>query len=278
MSLDVRVGAEEITERPEGRSEDEDDSFEKPLRETSEENLFCAYLEQGDRDAFTVLIGRIQYSMTSYLRKLLGNEADADDVWQNVCMRLSFRNAQFDRTRSFRSWLYAVVNNAARDSRRRQRKHTRISLDGENFSSDASHRGSSLLNLVEDHSPDVSESFERSEDILFLQERMARLPERERQAIHLIYTEGLKYTEAALMLGIPQGTVKSRVYAALEALHSDFTRRNRQSEHHPNGPLHVGQHARPSQITSTPASAPWHPGTANQFPLNVVPESRHRAG
>lgn len=179
----------------------------------SDEELLLAYREHQDRLAFAALVHRYERELFSYLRRYLGDAAMAEDAFQATFLQVHLKAGQFEPGRKVRPWLYTIATNQAIDAQRRNKRHRMMSLDRRN-SQDTEELGS-LLDLLasKENSPTAgAESEERSR---WIQEAVAQLPENLRAALTLIYYQGLKYREAADVLGLPVGTVKSRLHTAI---------------------------------------------------------------
>jgi RNA polymerase sigma-70 factor (ECF subfamily) len=121
---------------------------------------------------------------------------------------------QFDTDRRFRPWLYTIATNQAIDAQRRNKRHRMVSLDRRNQTDTEGDVGS-LLQLLVGREPGAAANLEQEERQAWIRRAVEDLPEQLRSALVLVYYQGLKYREAADVLGIPVGTVKSRLHAAI---------------------------------------------------------------
>jgi RNA polymerase sigma-70 factor, ECF subfamily len=160
----------------------------------SDEALVAA-LRGGDLAAFDVLYQRYAARLFGYLRRMVDDDATAEDLLQDVILSV-LQPGGFDATRGrFGAWLFAVARNRCVDLRR------------------AAARGAArapLLGVTESHAPD-----ERRRHAV--RSAIASLPEAQQQLLLLKQVGGLTYREIAEVHGIPEGTVKSRLHAAVEA-------------------------------------------------------------
>ncbi|MCG8586346.1 MAG: sigma-70 family RNA polymerase sigma factor [Pirellulales bacterium] len=190
------------------------------LAQHTDEELLMAYRESGETEAFETLVARYERELYSYLRRYAGSEAVAEDVFQQTFLQVHLKCDQFAEGRRFRPWLYTIATNQAIDYQRRNKRHRMVSLDrGRRTSSeDGGNLGETLVSgNVE---PDVEfDSLEQQEAV---RKAVAELPEQYQQVVLLIYFQGMKYREAAEILGIPVGTVKSRLHAAITKLSSEW--------------------------------------------------------
>ncbi|MEO1614548.1 MAG: RNA polymerase sigma factor [Planctomycetota bacterium] len=182
----------------------------------TDEALLAAYRESGDRSLFNQLMGRYQREIYSYLRRYIGSTELAEDAFQGTFLQVHLKCSKFDSTRRFRPWLYAIATNQAIDVQRRNKRHRMVSLDRTPGESDQ--RNASWAERLVGGSIDPLTAAALQENGAWMQESIASLGEPMQQVIQLVYYQGLKYREAADVLGIPVGTVKSRLHAAVQRL------------------------------------------------------------
>ncbi len=189
-------------------------------RTFSDEQLLLRYRQKGKREFFTTLLGRYERELFNYLRRYLGDAGMAEDVFQATFLQVHLKCDQFDEGRRFRPWLYTIATNQAIDAQRRNKRHRMVSLDRVGNGVDGDEVGKLVDLLVSgDGDPlDHVAQFERGE---WVREALDELSEQMRSVVHLVYYEGMKYREAADVLSIPVGTVKSRLHAAIAKL-SEF--------------------------------------------------------
>jgi RNA polymerase sigma-70 factor (ECF subfamily) len=161
-------------------------------------------------------VRRYERELYAYLRRYLGNAEMAEDVFQATFMQVYLKRDHFEEGRRFRPWLYAIATNQAIDSQRKARRHRMASIDRAT-STDGDEPGHLLHLLASDEqSPDSNVMTEESR--LWVQQSLGELSEQMRQVVELVYYQGLKYREAAEVLDVPVGTVKSRMNAAITRL------------------------------------------------------------
>jgi RNA polymerase sigma-70 factor (ECF subfamily) len=183
----------------------------------SDERLLARYRETGDRALFESLIRRYEREIYSYLRRYIGNAEMAEDAFQGTFLQVHLKCHQFDSDRRFRPWLYAIATNQAIDVQRRNKRHRMVSLD-RSSSGEKDDRGNSWSEKLVGDSPDPLMAAANGENSQWVNESVESLGESMQQVVHLVYYQGLKYREAADVLGIPVGTVKSRLHAAVQRL------------------------------------------------------------
>lgn len=189
----------------------------------TDEQLLVRYRDLGDRDAFDELVHRYERELYSYLRRYLGETTQAEDAFQATFLQVHLKCDQFESDRKFRPWLYTIATHQAIDSQRRNKRHRMVSLDQRSQHKDQDDVGA-LVELLAGNGDSPDRELEAGERRLWVQAAVAALPEPLRAAVQLIYYQGLKYREAAEVLAIPVGTVKSRLHAAVLKLNEAWHR------------------------------------------------------
>jgi RNA polymerase sigma-70 factor (ECF subfamily) len=188
--------------------------------ESSDEDLLDR-LRRGDRSSFGDLLRRYERELYGYLRRLV-NDADlAEDVFQNTFLQLFLKREQYQTYRPARPWIYAIATNQAIDTLRRVGRTAAVSLD-QTTDNEADGTLTSLLDALQARDETPLEQVGSEERRVLVRQTVDRLPETLRQTVLLAYYQGLKYREIAEALGIPVGTVKSRLHAALGRLHEQW--------------------------------------------------------
>jgi RNA polymerase sigma-70 factor (ECF subfamily) len=172
----------------------------------SDERLY-ERLRAGDLAAFDALYARYERRLFAFVRGLIGDAAEAEDVFHEAFMQVLGERPRFDDPArgSFRAWLYTVARNAClnrlRSRDRGQRAHT--TPDGEPAP------------------PAADEKLERAEASAALDRALEHLP----QALGELYrlrAAGLSYEELARVLDLPLGTVKSRMHELVAQLKKEM--------------------------------------------------------
>jgi RNA polymerase sigma-70 factor (ECF subfamily) len=192
-----------------------------PPHAETDENLLTR-LRDGEREVFGPLVRRYERELFGYLRRYLGDDDLADDVFQNTFVQVFLKIRQYEPGRAARPWLYAIATNQAIDALRRRNRRIADRPADAVAAPDEDGEPRPLFELLPapgDAPPDAAERGEQRE---MVRAAVARLPELLRQAVLLVYFQGLKYQDAADALGIPVGTVKSRLHAALTKLTEEW--------------------------------------------------------
>ena len=184
--------------------------------EVTDEQLLLEYRQTGDREVFAQLVYRYERELYNYLRRYLGNTEMAEDVFQASMMQVHLKCDQFQADRRFRPWLYSIATNQAIDARRRNKRHMMMSLDSPR--EHEQEEVGQISNLLESSEQSPSDGCLDGERRQIIRQTLEQLPESMYAVVNLVYYQGMKYREAAEVLDIPVGTVKSRVHAAIARL------------------------------------------------------------
>jgi RNA polymerase sigma-70 factor, ECF subfamily len=169
-----------------------------------EDDGLVARVADGDTDALRQLYERHGGIVFGLAYRLVGDRQGAEECTQDVFVALWRGAASYDPARSrVSTWLYAITRNRSLDLIRRRAVRPVELMDSP---------------PSRDQSPDASEIAAASERAERVSAALAELPEPQLEVLKLAYFEGLSHSEIAERLGIPVGTVKSRVRLALERL------------------------------------------------------------
>lgn len=144
--------------------------------------------------------------MKRYALALTRDEVSADDLVQSALLRAIEGRASFQGGRSLKTWLLSILHNTfVSDHRRRVAEHVR----------DA--------NFAELQTSEAGPEQEHAVYLRQIATRFVALPDEQRAALHLVAVEGLSYQEAADALGVPVGTIMSRLSRGRAALRKQET-------------------------------------------------------
>ena len=167
--------------------------------ETTE--TLIARVKAGDARAFERLLSEHYRFIYKTAFRWLGHKSDAEDVTQSVCMRLGDAITGFDGRSKFTSWLYRITLNAVRDL---QRSHKRQGNQVEAVA----------IVAREEIAPDQEDQL-RVNDIWRI---VRQLPEKQRDAVLLVFGEQLSQAEAAAIMGCKEVTVSWHIHNARKSL------------------------------------------------------------
>jgi RNA polymerase sigma-70 factor, ECF subfamily len=184
----------------------------------SDEQLLLRYRDSDDAEAFETLVHRYEKPIYNYLLRYLHNASLAEEVFQATFFRLHQKRKLFSENGHFRPWLYSIATHLAIDALRTEHRHKAISLDAMHATGDED--AAAFIELLKSASPSPPEQLEARERAQWIRKAVANLPDHLRVIVLLVYSQGLRFQEAAEVLQLPLGTVKSRIHKALLALNS----------------------------------------------------------
>lgn len=164
----------------------------------------------GDRDAFDALVARYQNLIAGVAWRYGVRRDDIEDVVSEVLIK-AYRNLHLFRPDyPFSTWLYRLAVNHVVDRGRKARKE----------------RGrTEMPEQLADTRPAPGDGIEAGEREALLRTALGEIDPRYREVIQLVYVEGMKVEEAATILGVPEGTVKTRLMRGREAVRRILVRR-----------------------------------------------------
>jgi len=178
------------------------------------ENLAVAEgLKRQDPGLLDLLIVRYQHRLMRYLLFLTGNRETADDLFQEVWMRVLTRGGQFNGKARFETWLFTIARNLVIDLRR---KRTMSSLD-ELFEA-GNEDDKPLAYEVADNEPSPFDHLSGVEDREQIAQALLHLDTLYREVLVLRFHEDLSLDEIAKVTRAPLSTVKSRLYRGMAAI------------------------------------------------------------
>lgn len=178
----------------------------------SDEQLLAKALT-GDQAAFRVLVERYASEVFQFVVRFTRSAALAEDVVQETFLQVYQSAASFDPARSFRPWLFAIAANKARDQLRSAGRRREVGLAAGAGSRDD--QEVSLLDFLSAEAASPSEAMEVDEQREVVRGIVSRMPDNLREVLVMGYYHHFPYKDIADMLGIPLGTVKSRLHAAV---------------------------------------------------------------
>jgi RNA polymerase sigma-70 factor, ECF subfamily len=161
----------------------------------------------GSLAAFNHLVSLHQDSLYGWVFSLVKDEAQAEDITQSTLIT-AYEKLHSFRNGSFKAWLYTIARNRSYDELRRKKHHLLFSLD--NTLEYARDR----WELLPDFAPLPEETLVASEQSQLIEQILMSLPDIYREVIRLVDMDGLDYGDAAEVLNLPLGTVKSRLARA----------------------------------------------------------------
>ena len=168
------------------------------------DNDLVRQAQNGDRQAFGVLVQRHQARVFQFVRRLQGDADEALDITQDSFIKAWGALDRWRPEARFLTWLLQIARNTTFDTLRQRQRQPLDSLESDDLLIDP---GASPLRLLEG-----------ARQLTRLEQHLARLSMEHREILLLREVEGLSYNELASTLGISEGTVKSRLARARETL------------------------------------------------------------
>jgi RNA polymerase sigma-70 factor (ECF subfamily) len=172
---------------------------------------FMARLARGDLDAVRALYGRFGRPLYAYIRSLVDDEGLAEEVVQDTFVAAWRSAARFENRSSLTTWLFGIARRQARDRMRRSRPETGTD---------------ELLEGLPAADPEPEAAALASASRAELAVALKRLPDADREVIVLSFAYELSGPEIAEVLGVPEGTVKSRLFKARRRLRAQLVERD----------------------------------------------------
>ena len=164
-------------------------------------------VRDGDLEAFETLVTRHQHSVVGTAAKMLGGSADAEDIGQQVFVRVWKHAARYQPSATFTTWLMTITRNLVFNELRRRRRSQQVSMDAD--------EGDTIRHqFVDEQAAAPSEEMLDSELHEAIDAAIASLPEAQRLAIVLRRYEGMPYEEIAEVLKTSVPAVKSILFRA----------------------------------------------------------------
>jgi RNA polymerase sigma-70 factor, ECF subfamily len=187
------------------------------VAEPTDEQLLEAY-RGGDVQAFRRLIERHHDDLMRFLVRLMGDRPSAEDVFQEAFLQVHLSVDSFDTSRRFKPWLFTIAANKGRDMLRKRSRRQTMDLSAPiSGGSGGDGAGPSFVDLMEIDVPSPEAPMDEQERNELVQKAISELPWALREILLLAYFQRLSYAQVAEELGIPLGTVKSRLHAAVAA-------------------------------------------------------------
>ncbi|GJM18465.1 MAG: DNA-directed RNA polymerase sigma-70 factor [Phycisphaeraceae bacterium] len=172
-------------------------------------------MRRGDASAFRTLVTRHHDDLIRFLTRLVGDRTGAEDVFQETFLQIHISADTFDVTRRFRPWLFTIAANKGRDYLRKKGRRRAVELSAPVGGRGGGGRPASFVDLMEVDVPAPDAALDRAEQDRMVQEALESLQPTLKEILLLAYFQRLSYAQVADELGIPLGTVKSRLHAAV---------------------------------------------------------------
>ena len=176
----------------------------------TEDRRLINRIRSGDKEAFEELVKRHYEDVFAYCYRRTGNREDAEDLTQEVFLKLVKAIYRYRHTGKFRNFIFTIAVNCCNDFIRRQKTRPEKEHDDAYLESAVSGEMS------------PSEHMAKREDRFILYDRLSGLKEEQKEALVLYYFHGFKAREIAEITGVPLATAKSRIRQGLEHLKKEY--------------------------------------------------------
>jgi len=177
--------------------------------------------QRGDAAAFDRLVDAYGHRITGFLHRMTGSRQDAEDLVQEVFLRLVRTIGAYKHDGRFEPWIFRIAANLARDRVRRAKRAPKFVTVRTGDAGDTDEPGS--LDKIEGSSEPADAAMERGEQIDALHEALAMLPETEREVMMLRHFSQMSFKEIAEMADMPLGTALARAHRGLRRLREIMT-------------------------------------------------------
>jgi RNA polymerase sigma-70 factor, ECF subfamily len=176
----------------------------------NEDTTLMLRTKAGDQSAFKDLVEKHKLSVLNLCLRFTGNKPDAEDLSQDVFIRIYEAAPRYEAKAAFTTWMYRITVNLCLNYQRRKKLLTFFSIDSNN-NSEENHQ-KKIPNIISSERPDTD--FERMEEAQFIQDTIQSLPENQRTVVVLYRYQNLSYQEIADTLETSISAVESRLFRA----------------------------------------------------------------
>lgn len=188
----------------------------------SDEFLIDKILER-DAEAFEVLWARYSASVRRHIIRTVQDESAAEDLVQEAFLRLWTSAEQWDGRGNFKSWFFRIARNLALNYLRtlRRRKQQPLEMPPDDFD-DADESAPDPDWMIDTSIRSPNAMLEQAEQSNLLWRLVEELPDDKREVLHLVYQKEMNLRDVAAEIGVPEGTVKSRLHYSIRRLAQEW--------------------------------------------------------
>jgi len=197
------------------------DGQPKEAREPRSDEEVMSAFRDGEVQAFDVLVFRHRRGLFNFLLRSVHNRSRAEELLQDVFLRVIRAKDRYERTARFSTWVYTIARNICVDESRRARFRQHASLEEKRGGRDGG-GGLSLLDVKSAQQIGTDEAAAGPALRDRMSEAVSRLPEDQREVFLMRQLGGLSFKEIGEVVSAPENTVKSRMRYALEKLRTDL--------------------------------------------------------
>jgi len=177
------------------------------------DSLLVARAQQGDKQAFNLLVEKYQRKLTRLLSRFIRDQAEVEDVTQEAFIKAYRALPAFRGDSAFYTWLYRIGINTAKNYLMAMGRRAPTSTEVEAEDAEGFEEGEQLRDINTPESVLLSNEIAET-----VNSTIEQLPEELRRAIQMRELEGMSYEDIAQAMDCPIGTVRSRIFRAREAI------------------------------------------------------------
>ena len=177
------------------------------------DSLLVARAQQGDKQAFNLLVVKYQRKLTRLLSRFIRDQAEVEDVTQEAFIKAYRALPAFRGDSAFYTWLYRIGINTAKNYLMAMGRRAPTSTEVEAEDAEGFEEGEQLRDINTPESVLLSNEIAET-----VNSTIEQLPEELRRAIQMREIEGMSYEDIAQAMDCPIGTVRSRIFRAREAI------------------------------------------------------------
>jgi len=172
--------------------------------------------QNGDTDAFEILYRRYEKHLLDFIYRMVMNLSEAENLYQETFYRVIKSKKKYKVTAQFKTWLFQIAINLCRDSFRKMKHRSHLSLNAHTTSQND--EGVEYHEFISNPSADTAKQVESEELGFLVKAAIASLPEKEHLVVILKEYQGMKFSEIADTLNCPIGTALSLNHRAQDKL------------------------------------------------------------
>ena len=185
----------------------------------SDEALMMSFRE-GDARSFEEIVARHKRGLFNFLLRSVQNRSRAEEMLQEVFLRVVRSKERYERTAKLTTWLYTIARNLCVDESRRARFRKTVSLDAPRRG--AEEESPAMIETVAADQVSTDDEAAAPQLRARIAKAVEQLPEDQREVFLMRQMSGLSFKEIGDIVGAPENTVKSRIRYALEKLRQEL--------------------------------------------------------
>jgi len=185
-----------------------------PVDSNTQDVALMRRVAKGDEAAFSELVEKHQYAVVGTVAKMLGSASDAEDIAQQVFIRIWKSAPKYEPKAKFTTFMYTITRNLVFSETRRKKVRKQVSVE---------EQGEEWGTQYADHSASPEQQYLKDELMQAVDRAISNLPETQRMAIILRKYENMPYEEIAKVLNLSVSAVKSQLFRARTELKEELS-------------------------------------------------------